>query len=257
MYQLGRLKNFPNLIHGFSERQDGNMSFHWGSKEEVVKNRKDFLKTLGIKVSDCVMMEISHQTEVVLVDTKFRDRGMDEIGNDLDESDNGVRADALVTSSRNAFLFLLTGDCLPVIFYDEKKKFVALVHLSRINTQKLFVQKIVGELEKRGSRPEDILVGFGPGILKDSYIFSEDEIKTRISDKEKWRNFLIRLPDGRIAVDFLGWNIRQLQDVGIPEKNIETSGIDTGSNKKFFSHYRSRKTGEKEGRMATVVGMKN
>lgn len=248
MYQLPRLKKFPNLVHGFSNRQDGNMSFRYGLKEEVMKNRENFLGAVGVTASDCVAMEVSHGTEVISVDGAFRGRG-------LDGASNALRADALITANPNLFLFLLTADCLPVVFYDEKKGFVALAHLSRINTQELFVQKIVEALEKMGSQRENIFAGFGPGILKDSYIFSEDEIKTRIPVPKNWGNFLIRLPDERIAVDFLGWNIRQLQDAGIPGKNIETSGIDTGSNESFFSHYRSPKTAEKEGRMATVVGM--
>lgn len=224
------------------------MSFRWGEQEEVLKNRKNFLDVAGIAASDCIAMEVSHGTEVIVVDGAFRGRG-------LDGTDSVLKADALITATPNLFLFLLTGDCLPVIFFDQKKKFVALAHLSRLNAQELFVQKVVKALEKIGSQREDIFAAFGPGILKDSYIFSEDEIKTRIPDQKNWGDFLIRLHDGRIAIDFLGWNILQLRDVGILEENIETSGIDTGRNENFFSHYRSCKTGEPEGRMATVAGL--
>ncbi len=273
MYQSARLKKFPSIIHGFSEKKDGNMSFHFGLKEEVLKNRENFLNAVGMAARDCVAMEVLHGTEVISVDPvrsraprggrsrpalvgRAASNGVDGAfrGRGLEEITGSIKVDALITATPNLFLFLLTGDCLPIVFYDEKKGFIALAHLSRINTQELFIQKIVGALEKMGSRREDIFVAFGPGILKDSYIFSEDEIKTRIPNQEKWGNFLIRLPDGRIAVDFLGWNIRQLRNAGISEEHIEASGIDTGANENFFSHYRSRKTGEPEGRMATVVG---
>ncbi len=63
------------------------------------------------------------------------------------------------------------------------------------------------------------------------------------------------LPDGQTTVDIVGYSKRQLIEAGVKEENIEVSDIDTAADSTFFSHYRSKKTGEAEGRFATVVGM--
>lgn len=55
---------------------------------------------------------------------------------------------------------------------------------------------------------------------------------------------------------FTGCNRKQLLDMKVKETNIYTSSIDTFKSPEYFSHYRSVRTGEDEGRFATVVGMK-
>ena len=48
----------------------------------------------------------------------------------------------------------------------------------------------------------------------------------------------------------------ELLDIQVKEDNIYTSSIDTFTSLEYFSHYRFERTGEDEGRLATVVGMK-
>lgn len=254
MYQLPRLKKFPNLIHGFSERQDGNMSFRWGEKEEVLRNRKKFLRNLGVLPEDSVAMFLQHGTEIALVDESSCGK-------------EAVTVDCLITKSKNVFLFVLTADCLPIIFYDPAQKLVGLAHISRINTPLMFVRKVIEHFGKEGSRPENIVVGIGPGVKKESYAFDYDELMKRIAKYDGWKDFLVSLPaspklqrgesDERTGIDLVGYNTHQLVSVGVLLENIEISEKDTISDKNFFSHYRSRKTGEPEDRMATVVGMRN
>ncbi|OGM19098.1 hypothetical protein A2686_00875 [Candidatus Woesebacteria bacterium RIFCSPHIGHO2_01_FULL_38_10] len=44
MYQIRRIKKFPDLECAFSTVSDGNMSFKFGDKKKVIKNREEFLK---------------------------------------------------------------------------------------------------------------------------------------------------------------------------------------------------------------------
>lgn len=241
MYQLPKLKKFPNIIHGFSDTSDGNMSFHWGKREEVLKNRKKFLSNLDIRYEDTVAMFLQHGTEISFVDEHSR-------------GEETVTVDCLMTKTKNVFLFVLTGDCLPVVFYDPIQKLVGLAHISRINTPLMFVQKIIRRFEKKGGRPENIVVGIGPGVRKESYAFEHGEFTKRIVRCNGWKNFLVGLPDGRTGIDLVGYNMHQFVSAGVLPENIEVAEADTIVNKNFFSHYRSRKTGEKEGRMGTIVG---
>ncbi len=226
------------------------MSFSFGAPEEVVDNRKRFLSKLGIGFENCIRLDDFHGTDIISVDKSFKGQG-------VNGPNGGPKADAAITAEKNLFLFLPTGDCLPIIFYDFSKRILALAHLSRINTPQMFVQKIIEQFEKAGSNSKDIFVGIGPGVRKESYLFDGDELTKRIIGHNEWKNFLIDSKNGKTGIDLVGYNIHQLVSAGINRENIEIADVDTIVDKNFFSHYRSRKTGEPEGRMATVVGIKN
>lgn len=244
MYQLNKLKNISGLIHGFSEIKDGNMSFVWGEKEKVLSSRKAFLDKLGIKFEDSVAMFLKHGTEIMSV-------------NEFSRGEDAMPVDCLITKSKNVFLFVLTADCLPVVFYDSVNSVLALAHLSRINSPKNFLPKIIQKMESEyNSKPGNLIVAIGPCIHKESYIFSKEELTKRIPDEKIFKGFIADLPDGRKSINLAGYNAEQMVSTGIKKENIEISEVDTANkNERFFSHYRSRLTGSPEGRMATVVGM--
>jgi len=248
MYQLPKL--IKNLPHAFSEKTEGNMSFKWGGdRDEVLRSRQNFLKKLNLSLEDCVTMWPTDKLEILTVGA--RDKGLGMTGEDVPE------ADALFTADRGVFLFLLFGDCLPVIFYDPVKHVVALAHLGWKSTENKLAEKVLSELGKKyGSQPSDLTVALGPGIHKDSYLKKTDEWLARDhNDLEGWKNFSEKLQDGRVAIDIVSYNLKQLVEAGVPAENIEVSEMDTAASDRFFSHYRSKKTGEKEGRSAAVVGI--
>ncbi len=218
MYQLPRLQNIPGLIHGFSEKSEGNMSFKWGkSMEEVVAARKIFLEKLVIPISSCVTMSLAHGSRVVRVRTEDRGKGMTG-------KEGHIEADALSTNEPDVFLFLLTADCLPVILYDPIKKAVALAHASRINAAAGISAKAIEHLGREyGSKPRDIIAGIGPAIHKESYIFPSETIGERGLRTPEWAKFLTDFPDGRTAIDLIGFNFQELVDAGVREANIEIS----------------------------------
>ncbi|MDP3948443.1 MAG: polyphenol oxidase family protein [bacterium] len=243
MYQLNNLKNIPGLVHGFSDIKDGNMSFVWGEREKVLSNRKAFLDKLGIKFNDSVAMFLKHGTEIMSV-------------NEFSRGEEAMPADCLITKSKNVFLFVLTADCLPVIFYDSVNGVLALAHLSRINTPENFLLKIIEKLKTEyGSKPGNLIAAIGPCIKKESYIFTNEELRKRIPDEKIFNGFVADLPDGRKSIDLVGYNVGQMMSTGIKKGNIEISGIDTAKNEEFFSHYHSRLAGSPEGRIATIVGV--
>ncbi len=243
MHQLDKLKNIPELVHGFSDVKDGNMSFVWGERREVLNNRKAFLEKLGIKSEDSVSMFLKHGTEIMSV-------------NEFSRGEDAMPVDCLITKSKNVFLFVLTADCLPLVLYDATKGVLALAHLSRINTPRNFILKIVGKMQNEyGVNPGNLIAAIGPCIHKESYVFDDGELKKRVPNEEVFEGFVSELKNGKKSIDLVGYNASKLVSAGIDEKNIEISGADTGKDKNFFSHYRSRQNGETEGRMATVAGM--
>ncbi len=244
MFRLEKLESVQGLVHGFSSLEDGNMSFLWGEENEVLRNRGDYLQKLSVDPKKCAVMSVWDEgvIEEATCDTPM--------GIGKHES---TKADALITREKGVALFLLTADCLPIILYDPVVKVIALVHAGWKSTDAKLCKRVVEMLGKRcESNPVNVIVGIGPGIRKESYVFTKN---TREYSNE-WSPFLSYVPGGGVAVDIVGYNMKQLIDAGIPRGNMEVSDIDTGEDKQFFSHHRSQRTGEKEGRFATVVTMK-
>ncbi len=244
MSRLQKPKNTQSLIHEFSSLEDGNMSFLWGEENKVLENRERFFEKNGIDSAQCVVMSVWDENIIEEV-THDTPKGV--------KKDDSIKADALITREKGIAFFLLTADCLPIVLFDPEKKVVALVHAGWKSTDAKLCVRVIEILEKKyGSNPADIVVKIGPGIHKESYVFK----KNMREYSNEWSPFLEYVPGGGVMVDIVGYNRKQLLDTGIRESNIKISEIDTGQDKRFFSHHRAKKTGEKEGRFATVVMMK-
>jgi copper oxidase (laccase) domain-containing protein len=60
--------------------------------------------------------------------------------------------------------------------------------------------------------------------------------------------------DGKLMIDNVGAVIKQLTDSGVKKKNIYDCGIDTYTDKRFFSHKRDYDSGVNDnGRFAAVA----
>src|SRR3989338_4430308 len=231
MYLMPEISAEPRLLHGFSGTSDGNLAFRWGEPEEVRSGRLRFLSGLDVRPEDCAAMSVEHGLRIARVGEGDRGRG-------ITEAEEMISADALSTDRPGICLFLLVADCLPTVLWDPERGALALAHMSWMNTDKNFAGAAVEHMRKEyGCRPKDIRIFVGPSVRKGSYVFPRETIEER-------------------GVDLAGKNSAQLRDAGILPGNIAVDGCDTGEDARFFSHYRSRRTGEPEGRFAAVVGIR-
>lgn len=246
MYKMESLSKIPGLVHGFSTRNEGNMSFLWSDEEEVRRDRKDFLESLNISPESCVAMRIQDKNVFAGAEASAAGKGMFEV-------ETAIAADGLFTNTRGLFLFLVVADCIPIVIVDAKKGALGLVHAGWRSTDKKIATEAVAQMKERfGSAPEDLTVALGPAIKKESYGFADPVQKTLPG----WEDFLVALPEEETGVDVVGYNRRQFELAGVPKESIFESEIDTGTDMRFFSHYRTKNHGspEKEGRFACVVG---
>lgn len=219
------------------------MSPRFGSEEEVGVNLDRFFSQLGIERAKSVKANLVHGDEIIEV-TK------EHVKNRTSE----VECDALITKETDIYIWLVTADCLPIYYFDPVKQVVALAHCGWQSTDKYLAEKVALKMIKEyGCQPENILVAMGPAIHKKSYIFDAPTSKTL----PNWSKYLEDLPNGETMVDNIQYNIDQLVGVGIKMKNIETSTIDTGATTEYFSHYRSKRSEEIDGRFCNVIGLKH
>ena len=98
---------------------------------------------------------------------------------------------------------------------------------------------------KFGSQPKDLFVGFGPSIRSCCFEVGED-FKSNFA-------FGLLHKEGRIFMDIVLINQRQLVDCGVREENIFDPALCTYSDKDFFSF---RKEAKAAGRMISVMMLK-
>ena len=188
-------------------------------------------------------MQVEHGEKIVIVDSSSK--------NTLTEF--AISADALITKEKNLTLFLLTADCLPITLYDPKNEVIALAHLGWKPTDLKLIVKVIEELKNKfGSDPIELIAHIGPGIHKESYIFKNLTQK----NSPEWLPFLEDIPSGETKIDLVGYNRAQMLAAGLPEDNISVDSADTAISDEYYSHYRSVRMGEKEGRFATVLTLK-
>jgi len=209
----------------FSKRNDGNMSLNWGNHADVNKNVKNFFQKAGVGLrKKRVHIKTGHGNRVLILNKKNIDVTRVK----------GLKHDGVITSCRKAVLTLASADCYPVVMTDKAGSFVSLLHVGRSGAEKKIVSKAIGIVIRRiGVRPKDIILVVGPGIEECCY-----------------------------SVDLFKMIKQQAISYCVSHKNIHTTNVCTcckkGDNGEhlFFSHRRSMKNGELEGRFLTVVSFK-
>lgn len=201
------------------------MSFVYDDRETVLTNRKKFFASIRIPTERTVFLSVQHGTKIIEATASLGGTG-------VRSEDSAIKADAIVTREKNLAVALLTADCIPAIIFDRPNGVLCLAHLSRNNTEERFSQIIISFFRREyNTNLHELKIFMGPSIKKESYILDE-------------------YPEG---YDLTGENVAQLLLKGVRAENIIVDPIDTGTSPDFFSHYRSKKGNEEEGRFVTTT----
>lgn len=151
---------------------------------------------------------------------------------------NPQKCDALITNKKDTPLMVMVADCIPILFYDNINKIIAVAHAGRAGTFENIAGDTIDKMMKDyNSYPNNIEVILGPSIQKCCYEVSQ-ELATITS-----KNFGDDFVDKR-NIDLQGINKKQLLEKGIKEENIDISDICTKcSNQPYFSYRKDSKCG--------------
>jgi len=242
MYRFDGLDNLP-INYSISDKSDGNTSFLWGEKDEVENNRQSFYTKAGVEADKSVMMALSHSTNVAVVDSSDSGKG-------VHDNRTGVNADGIITKEVGLTLSIIVADCAPVIFFDFNKRVLALVHINGMNPD-IIDETLNKFTSKFNSDTQNIVVSFGPCILKESFV-----VPTPFQiELPEWKDYVKDVPDGRTSIDMLGFLINRVIELGVPEAQVFKTDIDTYKEEDLFSHRRSAVIGEPEGRFMVVANI--
>jgi len=211
-----------------SKVNDGNMSFKYGDKNDVLKNKTNFFDQNNIKNS--ILMKINYSDKIQIVEN-------------IEE--NEIFSDCLITKIPNLFLYINFADCIPMILFDNVQNILAIVHLGWQSIELNLHTKVIQHfIDNFNSKKENLIVTLGPSIKKDSYILKNpSQLKF-----ECWNNYLENIGNDYYKIDLNKYVVDSIIKTGV--ENIINSNIDTATNKNYFSHYRTVyiDKNEKEGR---------
>ena len=110
--RFNNLAKFNNIVHGFSTNFFGSLR---PSDSKYQQSFNKFTDAFGVKIQQVVKMNQIHSNLVQIVTKK-------DYGQIISDTDG------LITVEPEVFLAVITGDCIPLFFYDQKKEIIAAVH---------------------------------------------------------------------------------------------------------------------------------
>lgn len=170
-------------------------------------------------------------------------------------ADKVLNYDAIVTTRHNLAICIKTADCVPVFLADRVKKVIAVVHAGWKSTALEITAKTVQVLQKKyGSSRLDILAAVGPSINHCCFEVDSATADAFFGHKNNEAFLFPGARPNKWMVDLPEANRRQILNCGIPEDNIDVSGLCTSCRQDlFFSH---RGSGGITGRQVNFIMLK-
>lgn len=241
--------------HGFFTRNGGissgiydSLNCAWGSKDslsDVMTNRALVVQALGPDVSDLLSASQVHSNRVQVVDKVWTRERSPEV-------------DALVTSTPYVALGILTADCAPVLFHDEKNKVIGAAHAGWKGAFGGVLENTVKEMEGLGAERSRITVAIGPCIHQASYEVDGNFRQTFLNYKRAFESYFTdSTKEGHYQFDLPGFVKAKLDELGLA--SVEGSCVDTYvDDDRFFSYRRTTHKSEPDyGRQISVIVLDN
>lgn len=228
--QSNLLKQFSNLIQGFTTKDNGNVAFHVNDdKYKVILNHKTLAKELKYDVNTLIHMKQVHLTKIKIIDKN-------------DTFLTPPTCDALITDKKNIPLMVMVADCSPLLFYDAKKEVIAVVHAGRAGAFFNIIKVTLDSFrEDFDSNIKDIYVSIGPSIGECCY-----QVGSEIYEQSKKLDldYAISKKNNSYFLNIAKILYKQLLDEGVLNDKIEFSKECTSCNtEQYFSYRAEKKTG--------------
>ena len=226
----------------FSKVSDGNMSFVWGNEADVIKNRQQFLEKCGFEPKSSTIVYLEHGVKIHKIE--------EPRGNIIDKSrQQELIGDGLYTDKAGATLMLVVADCIPAVLYDPVDKQICVLHAGRKGVELNILAEAIEKMNPKNPNQLELIAG--PAISKESYVFDSE----KGVNKNFWGSDFKLGNDNKYHMDIKNKLKKQAIELGLAEKNVDISKIDTFIDENYFSHRRSMATSEPEGRFAVVVSI--
>ena len=237
LIQSKLLNKFSNLTHAFTTKDGGvsneiysslNLAFHVAdNKKSVEDNHRLLADKLNYDIRRLIHMKQIHSDIVHMVTQE-------------ENFNTPPTCDALITDKINTPLMVMVADCSPILFYDDKKKVIAVAHAGRQGTFKNIIKNVIESFKNNyGSNAEDILVTVGASIGECCY-----EVGPEIYEEAKKLNleYSMTKKENSYYLNIRDILKNQLLSSGIKKKNLEISDECSCCKNNIYFSYRAQKT---------------
>ena len=229
--------------HGFFTREGGvssgifaslNCSLRSGDDLAAVgENRRRAMAELGLGPDALASVYQVHSADIVMVEQPW-------------QADARPKADAMVTTRKGVALGILTADCAPVLFADERAGIVAAAHAGWRGAVGGVLEATVAKMREEGASLTRLIAVIGPCIGFNSYeVGPEFPAPFLAQDPDNARFFRAAQRPRHHLFDLPGYTRARLTVAGV--QHIDWVGGDTArEEERFFSWRRTCLKGEKQ-----------
>lgn len=257
-----RFSSLGDLQHAISSRHGGvspspfatlNLGLSTGDLEDnVLTNRERLVESLGISMDDVVVGRLSHGNQVSVFRRDGGDFPIERVPLRSGSRHRVAifRSDAIISDVPGLSFLLTFADCVPLVFWDERRGVVGAAHAGWRGTALGIGQEVVRAMaEAFGANPADLRAGVGPSIGPCCY-----SVQPQVTASFESNGFdpTVQERAGATYLDLWESNEQQLTEVGVRAESIENPRICTSCNTSdFYSH---RAEGGRTGRFALCIG---
>ena len=211
------------------------------SEENFRTNFSNYGAAAGFDYQQAVANRYEHGSNVVIV-------GPDEAGMGVVKPELPVFCDGLVTTQEGLPLVTYHADCVPLFFYDPKRRAAAICHAGWKGVSLHIINRTVDMMCSLGCSRDDILTAVGPCISAKHY-----EVKSDVYEayEQEFGPHVLQRREGKVYLDLQQACLSDFRASSIPDGNVTLADLCTYDNPRlFYSHRRDR--GE-TGAMAAVI----
>lgn len=221
------------------EPENNNMALHvCENPENVLANRRKLADSLNCELEAFVCANQTHSANFHQVTAADKGRGADCIDTAFADTD------ALFTYEPDLLLCCFTADCVPVIFYNEKKGLIGVIHSGWQGTVKEISLNLFQHLlETEQCQLKDFQVQIGAALSQEKFEVDED-VYVKFKDlgyadefmyfNDQTRKYHI---DNQLTVK------KQCELAGIPSEQIMIDRTCTFNSAAGFSYRQDKKCG--------------
>jgi len=247
--QAGFINAFSTRLGGVSPLPSNALSlacFKGDEEENVVENRRRFLKAIGAEHARIVTARQTHSIERYTIESEEQARGPQPA------------CDAMITRMTDVLLAVQSADCLPVLIGDTNTGTMAAIHAGWRGTAGRITERAIADLMLvHGVSPRNCIAALGPAACAECYEVGEDVIGRYKKEFGYWRNLLVNFKaDGKAHLDIRAANVQQLIFCGFDEDSIYVADYCTMHQNELFFSYRREGKGQPSGvgRSLSVIG---
>ncbi|MBT7730383.1 MAG: peptidoglycan editing factor PgeF [Rhodospirillaceae bacterium] len=243
--------NRKNIQHAFFTRHGGKSTGLYtalncgiGSNDNissVLDNRAQAMKALNLSAGSLVTCHQTHSSKMIVI-TKANRYATKHVG------------DGLVTSLPKVCLGILTADCSPILFSDEKNRVIGAAHAGWKGALHGILEATVNGMGSQGAEIDHIVCAIGPTIGPKSYEVGPEFKETFLDSDSTCNQFFAKSSRlGHYMFDLPSFIISRLSKIGI--NTVFNIDRDTYSDETSFYSYRrsSHKNEDDYGRLLSTI----